>query len=285
MRTCQHIIDTEAVRYTLKHIPTHWVVRDLSERDYGIDLMIEVFAEAGVDKHGHSVYDATGRVCYLQVKGTKKKLAIGQAGTVQCKIDKKTLLYVEKFSTPFILLRVSTLKGVKAAYYCWLQRYILEVLDKETPDWRADEKSSFTVNIPRNNCLKTNPDKISRIAARIKYIEEAADFYEKYILMNCGWQTMVAGKFTEEQYRSFVADLKRIGNLTTLLELNECQVRKEDIQTLIAYVAVHKNRRRKQPLSRNIKKILFNLELLLQDNFMRMSVENMIAEQAYDKTY
>ena len=70
MRTYQHIIDTASVKLTLNSLPDYWVIRDLNERDYGIDLMIEIFTKSGFDKQGHETYDATGQICYLQIKGT-----------------------------------------------------------------------------------------------------------------------------------------------------------------------------------------------------------------------
>ena len=286
MRTYQHIIDTKAVKHTLNSIPDHWVVRDLSERDYGIDLMVEIFSESGQDKHGHAFYDATGRVCYLQVKGTNSKLSINRDDTVSFNIEKKALLYVEKFSTPFILVRVCTLETEKAVYYCWLQRYILEVLDMKKPDWREIEQESFAVRIPKSNSLPTNTDKIEKIAGRIKYVEEAAEFYEKYTLMEPGFEGMIKGKFTAKQFESFINDLKRIKNLSTLLDLNNCQVNQNDIDTLINFVTDIKNGKRK-PKSINDfpDPIMHNLGLLVGDNFMRMALEAMIAENDGDTVY
>lgn len=286
MRTYQHIIDTKAVKHTLNSIPDHWVVRDLSERDYGIDLMVEIFSESGKDKHGHSFYEATGRVCYLQVKGTNTKLTLNRDKTVSFNIEKKALLYVEKFSTPFILVRVCTLEKEKAVYYCWLQRYILEVLDKKTPDWREKKQDTFAVRIPTTNSLPTNPDKIEKIAGRIKYVEEAAEFYEKYTLMKPGFDGMIKGKFSQKLFDLFINDLKRIRNLSTLLDLNHCQVNQDDIDNLIKFVTDIKDGKQKpKSLDDFPDPLMFNLDLLVGDNFMRMALEEMIAENDNDTVY
>lgn len=286
MRTYQHIIDTKAVKHTLNSIPDHWVVRDLSERDYGIDLMVEIFSESGQDKHGHSYYDATGRVCYLQVKGTNTKLSLNRDNTVSFNIEKKALLYVEKFSTPFILVRVCTLEKEKVVYYCWLQRYILEVLDKKTPDWREKDQDTFAVRIPTSNSLPTNPKKIEKIAGRIKYVEEAAEFYEKYTLMKPGFEGMIKGKFSAKLFDLFINDLKRIRNLSTLLDLNHCQVNQDDIDNLIQFVTDIKNGKRKpKSIDDFPDPLMFNLDLLVGDNFMRMALEEMIAENDNDTVY
>ena len=286
MRTYQHIIDTKAVKYTLNSIPGHWVVRDLSERDYGIDLMVEIFSESGKDKHGHSYYEATGRVCYLQVKGTNTKLSANRDNTVNFEIEKKALLYVEKFSTPFILVRVCTIETEKAVYFCWLQRYILEVLDKKNPDWRKKSQDSFTIRIPTTNSLPTNPDKIEKIAARIKYVEEAAEFYEKYTLMKLGYEGMIKEKFSQKLFDSFINELKRIRNLSTLLDLNHCQVNRDDIDILIKFVTDIKDGKQKPKSIEDFPcPLMFNLDLLVEDNFMRMALEEMIANNENDTVY
>jgi hypothetical protein len=286
MRTYQHIIDTKAVKLTLNAMPDHWVVRDLSERDYGIDLMVEIFSEQGKDEFGHSFYDATGRVCYLQVKGTNSKFSLNTDQSVSFNIDKKSLLYVEKFATPFILVRVCTLDNEKTVYYCWLQRFILEVLDKKKPDWREKTQEKFAVRIPSTNSLPSNPLKIEKIAGRIKYIEEASEFYEKYTMMKPGFESMIKGKFTPSLFDSFINDLKRIKNLTTLLELNNCQINQADISILIQFIDDIKNGKQKPKSIKDFPDpIMFNLDLLESDNFMRMALEELIAENEGDTVY
>ena len=289
MRTYEHVIDTKALKNTLKSIPDHWVVRDLSERDYGIDLMMEIFSKSGVDRHGHPIYEATGRNCYLQVKGVNKELTFNRNKTVSFGVDKKALLYVEKFATPFILVRVCTLEKKEAVYYVWLQRYILEVLDKKTPDWRDGEQGSFAVQIPITNKLPDNPAKIEKIAGRITFVEEQAEFYEKYTLMKPGFHNMISGKFTSKLFDAFINDLKRIKNLSSLLDLNDCQVNQDDIGKLIKFVMEVKRGKpklkSKSDFPKPIASILYNLDMLVNDNFMRMALEGLVAENEQDTVY
>lgn len=280
MRTYSHLIDTKAVKLTLNSIPDHWVIRDLSERDYGIDLMVEIFTASTLDENGHQLYDATGRVCYLQIKGTNSKLKLHRDKlTLSFNVEKKALLYVEKFATPFILVRAYTLEDKKQIYYVWLQRYIQEILDVQNPDWRKSRQEKFAVRIPVTNSLPENTEKIQRIAARIKYVEEFAEFYEKYMLMKPGFEMLATKGLSEKQYQSFMTDLKRIKNLTTLWEYNHCQLRVEDIEVLITFIKeVHNGIRSISSLKDFPDPIMFNLELLEGDNFGRMSLEQMIAE-------
>lgn len=287
MRTYQHIIDSKAIKKTLQAIPDYWVVRELSERDYGIDLMVEIFSEAGKDQNGHDVYETTGHVCYLQLKGTNSELQINKDdSTVSFSIEKKALLYVERFSTPFVLVRTCTLDNSDSIYFLWLQRYILEVLDVISPDWRTSEQNHFTVRIPITNKLPDNTAKVEKIASRIKHIEEHAEFYERYSLMQNGFKLMIDGDFSDEQFDSYIKELKRIQTFHTLLSHNNCQINVDDITKLIAYVRqVRQGDEMPITIEDFLDPIPHNLDLLLNENFMRQSAETMIAENENDTVY
>lgn len=42
-RTQTHTIDTKSVRRLITTLSEDWLIRDLSDRDYGIDLKLEYF--------------------------------------------------------------------------------------------------------------------------------------------------------------------------------------------------------------------------------------------------
>jgi hypothetical protein len=132
MRTYQHIIDTKSVKKVLNTFPDHWVVRELSERDYGTDLSIEIFSEVSIDRHGHKIYESSGCNCNIQIKGTNERLELIQAdNSYHCSLDKKALLYMERFAIPFLLIRADVSSIAAKSYFVWIQRYIKEVLDIE----------------------------------------------------------------------------------------------------------------------------------------------------------
>ena len=60
-RTSQHIKETASWKVLESKIPSNWIIRDLSERDYGIDAYIELVREDG---------SVTGELCSIQLKGT-----------------------------------------------------------------------------------------------------------------------------------------------------------------------------------------------------------------------
>jgi hypothetical protein len=60
-RTETHIAESEAWRIFLNAMPPHWIVREVTERDYGIDCYVEIVQQNGV---------VTGELCSVQLKGT-----------------------------------------------------------------------------------------------------------------------------------------------------------------------------------------------------------------------
>lgn len=286
MRTYQHIIDTKAVKLTLNSIPDHWVVRDLTERDYGIDLMIEIFAEDGYDSNNHKNYNATGRICYLQVKGTNSELKLTK-NTVSFKVEKKALLYVERFATPFLLIRTYTNENENKVFFLWMQRYIIDVLDEKDADWRVSNQTYFNVRIPKSNLLPTNAEKVEKIAGKIKYLEEFAEFYERFNLIHTEYKyRFINGAFDDELFEYVIKQLKRIKNLTTLLSLNHCQVGVLDIENLIIFLQDIKiGKIFPKTIEDFPDPLMFNLDLLMNDNFSRMSLESLIAENYKDTVY
>ena len=284
MRTYQHIIDTKAVKKVINAIPEYCVVRELTERDYGIDLMIELFTIEGKDKNGHDKYDTTGHICFLQIKGTDKRIKFNADDTISYTIDKKALLYVEKFSTPFIFTRVYTNKSQNSIYFLWLQRYISDVLDIESPKWRTDNKASLTIYIPKHNNFNENFQKIERIAYRIKYIEEFAEFSEEYFFVETALHAIIAKQDKFEGFDDVIKRLKRLSNLSTLLTKNHCCIDKFCILELIEYLKDVRNGH-SSPIEMEDYPHNFNLEQLKLSIAIIRGLEKATAENEDDTTY
>lgn len=276
-RTETHITDTKAIKKILNIIPDHWVIRELSERDYGIDLMVEIFYEDGFDKNGKVKYESSGNVFYLQVKGTSKKLRFRE-DEISFQLDRKTLLYVEKFTTPFLLVRLSTdNKHNDDIYFVWLQRYIKDKLDKNIPNWRDALQKSFSIKIPKDNKLSQQFYKVESIASHIKYIEEYSEFYEIFSYLN-NYFTLIHNVDTNEKlYNDWIQELRRLKRFSTLMEHNNCCVSSSDIQDIIDFIIEIKNGlRAKDALIEYPNKV--NLNLLLSEKDSGMSVKAFIAE-------
>ena len=148
-RSETHRIDTLAIRKVIQALPDNWVIRDLTERDYGIDMMIEYFEGQ----------NPTGRVAFLQIKGTTKPINTSK-GTISFSIEKKTLGYTERFAVPFLLVYCNVSDTKSPVYYMWLQKYIATTLHKDYPDWRVDPQETCTVYIPASNTLPDTQDRM-----------------------------------------------------------------------------------------------------------------------------
>jgi len=284
MRTYQHIIDTKAVRQVLNAVPEHCVVRGLSERDYGIDLMIEFFSKNGTNKHGHDIFNSTGHVCYLQIKGTDSPLKINKDKTISCSIDKSFLLYAERFPTPIILTRVSTLKSNSVIYFLWIQRYISDELDIFSPTWRTDKQESLTVHIPTHNKLTKAFSKIEKISWRIKYLEELAEFHESFSDIRLALEAIINLKTKYKFFLDITTALNRLSNLSTLLSHNNCCIDRKCILDLIKYIKGVQS-------GKNIPTKLqdyphnFNLDLLRTSNGSTRFIEALEAENEGKTVY
>jgi hypothetical protein len=295
MRVFQHIIDTMAIKATLNSIPHHWVVRDLSERDYGIDMMTEIFRKDGSNKYDHDFYEATGEICYLQLKGTSSGFEYNDDNTLSYSLDKKTLLYVEKFSTPFILLRVSVAEGQEKIHFVWLQRYIMEVLDFQIPDWRElqrkakgdeeeKEQESYTIRIPKSNILPVMSPKIERIASRIKYIEEHAEFHERFTNIKLYLQDIIERGLDFPNFNHLQLELNRISRFATLFAHNNCCIDQGCVNDLSAYL-LKVEQGSVTPENLESFPHHFNLSLLYDESMYRISMDTFLADHIGDTAY
>ena len=149
-RTDTHRIDSRAVRSLLQHLPEDWLVRSLEERDYGVDLQIELFK-------GDL---PTGHVALIQVKGTRT--SFGPADVSLSNFPTKTVEYAALFSVPFFVFHTSIEDD--RTYFVWLQKYAETKLVDTTPNWK--DQGSVTLYFPPTNLLHSNPDKIEQILMR-----------------------------------------------------------------------------------------------------------------------
>lgn len=158
-----HEIDTLARRKVPLAFPAAWEHRELTGRDYGIDMMIEVFRN-GV---------ATGNSLSLQIKGTSKD--IRGASRIIYDVPVNTLKYSEMFIAPVMLVICPVEDEQNGFYYLWLQEYIKVVLNHDNPNWRQNT-STVRVQIPKNNYMPGDENKLAFIAGFPKRIFEWCQF-------------------------------------------------------------------------------------------------------------
>ncbi|MDO7207719.1 DUF4365 domain-containing protein [Acinetobacter nosocomialis] len=158
-----HRIDTKAIRTIFTHLNENWLVRNLEERDYGIDLQLERF----------DLDDATGDFIFVQVKGTNEefKEKVQLSG-----FPVDTIKYALMFDVPFFIFHTSNTS--KQTKYVWLQNYVETHLEKYTPHWK--DQKSVTIYFPKENDLELNDSKIAEIINKDKLRKVGVKFLASY---------------------------------------------------------------------------------------------------------
>ncbi|MGJ0630236.1 DUF4365 domain-containing protein [Xenorhabdus bovienii] len=285
MRTKQHIIDTRSIKRVLNILPDHWVIRELTERDYGIDFIVEIFEKTGMNQYDHDVFDSTGAVFHAQVKGTASALKIKRDGNLSYQFDKGSLLYTERFSTPFLLFRVDVSSEDAKSYFLWIQRYIRDVLDSGMPACRTEAKDSFTVDIPTHNEISSNFEKIEKIASRPRLIQETVEFCESYFHLSSQLDAVSCGQFNldSDSLGHMVRLVRQINNLRIIFKYNDCRINKSCAKELLSFV---------QLLDLNTDSSVFsnfphryNFDLLAGSLNSFTDIENFLAENDANTIY
>ncbi len=195
VRPESHEIDTLARRRVPLAFPVAWEHRELTGRDYGIDMIIEVF-ENGI---------ATGNLLSLQIKGTSKNISIAEK--IIYDLPVRTLIYSDMFIAPVLLVLCPVNSQQKGFYYLWLQEYIRVILNRENPDWRKNT-SKVRVKIPVRNYMPGDEDKVAFISNFPKRIFDWCQYariYEdiKYALDNYfNIDNMIPEEFENDKFFS-----------------------------------------------------------------------------------
>jgi len=94
-RVDKHILESESFAALSSILPKQWVIRELTERDYGVDLYVEIVGKDG---------KVTGDLAALQIKGTKN-VNFKENGTYTFSgIKRTTLNYWLGLPVPVFLL-------------------------------------------------------------------------------------------------------------------------------------------------------------------------------------
>lgn len=286
MRTYSHIIDTKSIKKLLNSFPDHWVVRELSERDYGTDLVVEIFVENGVDKNGRTAYETSGCLCNIQVKGTNEELIVNKDNSIHFSFSKSALEYVERFAIPFLLVRVNVSDESSDIYFVWLQRYIKDVLESEYDNWREEQQKTFTLKMPIENTISNNLEKIENIAFRLKYVEELVEFKEIYEAISPMLTAIGSGQhpLDDEVYIYIRNQLKKVLRLYVLLSRNACCINAESIyEVLNALTMAHDDQSILSTLIDYPDK--YNLDLLCSSIGNISALEQSIADNVGEFVY
>ncbi len=146
-RISTHKIETKTRNNIRKIIDSGpFLFRELTERDYGIDAIIEYFNDEKV----------TGKIAFIQIKGTNSKIeSLKSKPVVSCSISKSSALYALQTNIPVILVYAS-LQCENMFYFICLQE---GQLDRD----KLENQFTITVNIPIQNIIKDNCNELEKI--------------------------------------------------------------------------------------------------------------------------
>lgn len=143
-RPRQHVIETLTRRIVPSLLPPEtFVERDQTERDYGVDLTLEVFEDG----------NPTGSFLMLQLKGTDDDPPDANSTSVTFDMSVKSLLRAERFVVPILLVWCPVNADPARYWYLWLQEYSSVVLDQDM-SWR--DQTTVRLHIPIGNVVGTD---------------------------------------------------------------------------------------------------------------------------------
>lgn len=160
IRSESHEIDTGARKLVPLSFPNEWEHRELTARDYGIDMIMEIFKDGA----------PCGAYLPLQIKGTSKEID-DTISTISYDVPVNTLKYSELFVSPVLLVLCPINDKQQRSFYIWLQEYIRIVLNYDNPDWR-ENNDTVRVHIPTSNVISSRIENILWISAHPKRQEQ-----------------------------------------------------------------------------------------------------------------
>ncbi|WP_433594981.1 DUF4365 domain-containing protein [Lysinibacillus xylanilyticus] len=114
-----HVNESKSWSITSNVLPEEWIIRQLNERDYGIDGYVEII----LNNEGL----VSGDVCYIQLKSTEKiKWKNGKAKLSN--IKKSTVNYWLSLPAPVFIFYIDL--DLKELYFCSIEGYIRRNYDK-----------------------------------------------------------------------------------------------------------------------------------------------------------
>lgn len=178
-RPDEHVIETASWRVLRAVAPPEWIVRELSERDYGIDAYIEfVSTESNV----------TGRIISVQLKGTTsiswKRSAEGSRIARSPQVKSRTVNYWFALPVPVFLLVADTTE--EDVFFVAVKDFVRTHFDSV--------RTQTTVSFPLSKAM--NMKSTSGLAAFDELFErERTSSYSSFQLMNLVGQIKTFSEF------------------------------------------------------------------------------------------
>ena len=174
-----HVIETESFRLLQSLAPKEWIVRDVSERDYGIDLYIELVSKDG---------ELTGQLMSVQLKGQQniewKPSDGGQCVAKFSSVKTTTATYWLNHSVP-VFLFVADLSA-QNIYFVAVQEEVRTKFDK------LDSQNTISFTLSDRLALKSE-----RGLAQLQWFYDRESLHEQFVfhITNLINQVEVFGDF------------------------------------------------------------------------------------------
>ena len=140
-RISTHVIETKSRDFLRSAIDGFYengdaLFREISERDYGIDGLVELFDNG----------EPTGQIAMVQIKGTANRIVpLKRQDVVSCSISTANALYARQDVIPVLLIYVSIEKP-ETFYFADIHTALNEI-DLQ----KIQEQDSITVHNPLDN--------------------------------------------------------------------------------------------------------------------------------------
>lgn len=272
-RTQTHTIDTMAVRRLITTLSEDWIIRDLSDRDYGIDLKLEYF-------DGQS---PTGIIIFLQVKGTNKIIK-ERAGIVTFKnFPIHTLNYSNLFPEPFYLVYLSD-KEAEPIYFLWLQKYVTNEQEKLLNLKTDQQEVSLKIPSRNNLCTDYGTKKFREIANSNLIAMSTLNFLKDNTIWNALYITFKSDMFDKANLIKCTVKLGTYNDLYTHLFYGSTQPFidfQERIKDIKLTVNLNDDSERVEKLDELRESLNCYAEMLLK----KLISEEFIDEQTGEKPY
>jgi hypothetical protein len=246
-RDQSHVTETASFKRLDRCIPDHWIVRHASERDYGIDCLIEPVADPGGPVEGH--------LLAIQMKGTKEiswRGGTDDTETVYSGTRVETVNYWMGLPLPVFLCVHD--QNTDAVFYARVQHQVRrryhELLKQDTFGFRLSRRVTLDLSSPDREIaflgaylqerayplfaqaladllvnrdlyadyIEEHIDRDHFLAVRIEEYVRLTHFYKtvRTIAYFCGlgWAVPSLDGFLEEDRRTFHHDWREIHELT-----------------------------------------------------------------------
>lgn len=144
-RTDPHVVETRSVNWFRTKVADFYengdaLYRGLSERDYGVDGIIELFENRM----------PTGKIAFVQIKATSKTITPMKRTPefVSCSISSSNARYATQKNIPVILAYISLTSTHKMFYFADVREVITEEHKR-----KMKRQKEITVKIPIENAV------------------------------------------------------------------------------------------------------------------------------------